>query len=100
MAELVRHVALFDPQGVLAQFAPGDDVPAWARKRLTNPALWDGGEADDNGGGGQDGPPPQSGRGSGHDKWAAYAEAHGVDTDGLDRDEIIAACQEAGVSVE
>ncbi|MBI2702108.1 MAG: hypothetical protein HYX31_23815 [Mycobacterium sp.] len=98
MAELVAHVALFDPKGNLAQFAPGDDVPAWARKKLTNPAVWDSEPAEDGGSG--DGPPPQSGRGSSRDAWASYAEAHGVDADGKDRDEIIAACQEAGVAVE
>jgi predicted component of type VI protein secretion system len=45
--------------------------------------------------------PPQSGRGSGRDAWAAYARANGVTVDDEDgRDEIIAACEDAGVPVE
>jgi hypothetical protein len=31
--------------------------------------------------------------------WQAYAEAHEIDVDGLDRDEIITKLQEAGVPV-
>jgi hypothetical protein len=35
--------------------------------------------------------PPKAGPGSGKDAWAEYAEARGVDVEGLTRDEIIAA---------
>ncbi|GJO41963.1 hypothetical protein [Mycobacterium marinum] len=101
MAELATHVALFDDKGVLHQFGPGSDVPAWARKKITNPAVWDEPPAvpEASGSGGGDSPPPHAGRGSGRDAWAAYAKDHHVDADGLERDEIITACQEAGVPV-
>lgn len=101
MADLVTHVALFDDKGAMHEFGPGSDVPGWARKKITNPAVWDEppAAAEASGSGGGDSPPPHAGRGSGRDAWAAYAEGHGVDADGLDRDEIIGACQEAGVPV-
>ncbi len=99
-ADLVKHVSLFDGKGVLHTFGPGDDVPAWARKRITNPAVWDGEIEDDDEHDG-DGPPPQSGKGSSEKAWATYAEAQGVNIEGLDtRAEIIAACEAAGVPVE
>jgi hypothetical protein len=81
---------------------PGGEIPAWALKSITNPYVL-GADPDakphEHGG---DGPPvpPQSGRGSSHEKWQEYAQAHGVDVEGLDRDGIIAACEEAGVPVE
>lgn len=93
-------VYVTDKKGKQHCLLPGDEIPAWAGKQITNPYVLgvDPDAEDDEPG--TDGPPPQSGRGSGADKWAAYAEAHGVDADGKDRDEIIAACQEAGVPVE
>jgi hypothetical protein len=100
-------VHLTDETGTLHSFLPGDEVPAWAEKRMGDHCFEGGGdEFDEDGqhpaaGGGGDVPlPPQSGRGSSTDKWAAYAESNGVDVEGLDRDEIIAACEEAGVAVE
>lgn len=100
MSDLKRHVALFDDKGELHQFGPDSgSLPAWARKRITNPNVWDEPPADE-GDSGSDGPPPQSGRGSSEKAWAAYAQAHGVDAEGKDREEIIAACREAGVPVE
>lgn len=45
-----------------------------------------------------DEPPPQSGKGSGRDSWAAYAQAHGIAvTDEMSRDEIIAAAAAVGL---
>jgi hypothetical protein len=42
--------------------------------------------------------PPRSGRGSGLDAWQAFAVDHDVEfPDGASRDEIIAACERAGV---
>jgi hypothetical protein len=42
--------------------------------------------------------PPRSGKGSGEAAWRAFAEANGVQVSENDgRDEIIAACQDAGV---
>lgn len=44
--------------------------------------------------------PPQGGPGSGKDAWAAYAASNGVTVEsGATRDEIIAACEAAGVPV-
>lgn len=46
----------------------------------------------------ESGPPPRAGRGSSADAWAHYAAEHGVTiADGAGRDEIIAACEAAGV---
>lgn len=106
-------VALQGPDGVTHTFAPGtDDYPDWAGKQM-GPHCFEGGEnlfnedgkvqavvhhdADEHTG---DGPPPKSGAGSGVKAWRGYAEAEGHDVDGLDRDEIIAALEEAGVAVE
>lgn len=47
------------------------------------------------------GVPPRAGKGSGKEAWAAYAEANGVEVDAdASRDDIIAACEAAGVPVE
>lgn len=48
-----------------------------------------------------DGPPPKAGKGSSTDAWANYAERHGVQVE-LDagREDIIAACEQAGVPTE
>lgn len=113
MGALVSHVALFDEKGFLQQFGPGDEPPAWARKKLTNPKLWDsapdveesdggqGGEGEGNPSGGGDEPPPLAGPGSGRDPWATYAGSHGVEVGEDDkRDEIVAKLREAGVRVE
>ena len=107
MARLVGYVALFDAKGVLAQFGPGDEPPAWAAKLITNPKLWDeppleeaaAGEGSPSGGG--DEPPPLAGPGSGRDHWAAYAAQHGITASQDDkRDEIVAKLREAGIRVE
>ncbi len=46
-------------------------------------------------------PPPRAGKGSGEDKWRAYAAAQGVDVSHIeDRNEIIAFLEEQGVPVE
>ncbi|MFJ9979696.1 hypothetical protein [Streptomyces cyaneofuscatus] len=42
--------------------------------------------------------PPRSGKGSGIDAWQAFAHEHGVGTDSdMSRDDIIAACEAAGL---
>ncbi|MEU3289899.1 hypothetical protein [Streptomyces longwoodensis] len=91
------------------RYGPDDEVPAAVAKRIGDHA-WadDGGEVR-----GEDGPetveftdpgagrneaPPRSGRGSGVEAWRAFAERHGVDTDDeMNRDDVIAACEAAGV---
>jgi hypothetical protein len=50
---------------------------------------------------GEDGPPPKTGKGSSADAWAIYASAKGVTVE-LDakREDIIDACEKAGVPTE
>ncbi|MBU8830835.1 hypothetical protein [Mycolicibacterium goodii] len=136
MAALATHVAVRDDEGVTHSFGPGDEVPEWAARRLTNPKVWEDGEVpfppapvgDDSDVGrlkaeverltaenhrlteeleqvtstkSDDGPPPVSGRGSGEDKWRAYADRKGVDVSDLaDRGDIIERLREKGVPVE
>lgn len=39
MASLSRYVCVEGPDG-MCQFGPGDDVPEWAAKLITNPNAW------------------------------------------------------------
>ncbi|ORA25169.1 hypothetical protein [Mycobacterium aquaticum] len=112
MTALTAYVALFDEKGVLHSFGPGDEPPAWARKKITNPNVWDTipadddasgerGGSEDNSSGGGDEPPPLAGPGSGRDHWATYAAKHGVEVAKDDkRDEIVTKLRDAGVRVE
>lgn len=110
MAALTTHVAVRDDDGVTHSFGPGDEVPEWAARKITNPKVWEAGEApfsvdegsDATGGGGDDDlPPPQSGKGSGEDKWRAYADRKGVDVSDLqDRGDIIQRLRDRDVPVE
>jgi hypothetical protein len=45
MAELRYAVYLDDPErdGETVVFVPGDEVPEWAAKQITNPNCWVGG---------------------------------------------------------
>lgn len=43
--KLVAYVHVHDEKGVSHAFGPGDDLPAWARKQITNKAAWDADEA-------------------------------------------------------
>jgi len=89
--QLAAHVILRDPDsGRVVAFGPEDDVPAWAVELITNPDVW----ADDveEVATSVDDRPPTSGKGSGRDAWAAYAEASGVTVvEGMNREDIIAA---------
>lgn len=99
MASLVYTVYLSDAEGVPHHFGPGDEVPDWARKAITNPDAWDG-AAEDKSDGESDGPPPQGGPGSGLKAWAAYAKKHDVEVKAdSSRDDIIEALEKAGVAV-
>ena len=108
MAGLVTHVSLRDETGNVVSFGPGDDVPAWAKKLITNPRVWEGGEDDTadqppagGGTGGGDEPPPMSGAGAGRDDWAAYAEKQGVKVEEeWKRADIISALKNADKRVE
>lgn len=42
MAALKAYVALFDAKGEVHSFGPGDEPPAWAAKKITNPKAWEG----------------------------------------------------------
>jgi hypothetical protein len=40
MSELIQYVTVHDEDGVSHTFAPGEDVPAWAVKAITNKAVF------------------------------------------------------------
>ncbi|WP_052336144.1 hypothetical protein [Mycobacterium canetti] len=102
-------VYLRDEDGTVHTFLPGVDVPAWAAKQMgdhcfaahaTQPQPHKEHHSAPSSGGGV-GPPPRAGAGSGRDAWAAYAQANGVGVDDdWKRDQIISACEQAGVAVE
>jgi hypothetical protein len=96
---LAVHTHVIDKQGRTVHLAPGDEVPAWARGQLTNPKLWADEDHDEGGGGTPPGGvPSRSGPGSGKDAWAAFADGQGVEVGpAASRDDIIAACEAAGV---
>ncbi|HEY8985440.1 MAG TPA: hypothetical protein VIU15_38450 [Streptomyces sp.] len=86
-----------------AVYGPDDTVPPQAARQIgdhawtdtAEPAEMPTGEGD---GGSKDEAPPRSGRGSGVEAWLAFAEQHDVDTDSdMSRDDVIAACEAAGV---
>ena len=92
---------LEDPQGNKVVVMPGDELPAWAN--ITNPYVLGVAPAAEHDVDPDDdaaGPPPKSGKGGGVRAWRAYAAANGVEAEGLDVEEIIAALEEAGVPVE
>lgn len=140
MAVLARHVAVQDDDGKTHSFGPGDSVPDWAARQITNPNAWSDAEvpfpAEDQPSESEElaalkadnarlraentrlteeleqltappapadgGPPPRAGRGSGEDKWRAYAAEKNVDlpADIDGRDEIIDFLRDSGVPVE
>ncbi|WP_227979979.1 hypothetical protein [Nocardia spumae] len=107
MSRLNCFVYVTDETGGVHAFGPDSALPAWARDKISNPNVWakdDKTEAapeadavdDDHG----DGPPPQGGAGASRAKWAAYAEANNVVVqEDWKREDIIAACEAAGVAV-
>jgi hypothetical protein len=96
------HVHVVSKDGTKRQWlAPGDEVPSWARLDDRNlmgggdPASEDGTPSAPSSGVAE---PSRSGRGSGLDAWRAFAESRGVAVDAdMSRDDIIAACERAGV---
>lgn len=101
---LTRHVAVFDGNRNLYVFGPGDEVPSWARELITNPKVL-GSEArvtpQHESPKVEATPPPKAGKGSGEDKWRAYAAQVGVDVSRAEgRDDIISILDGAGVPVE
>lgn len=97
---LRTHVHVIDDQGQRHVFAPGIEVPDWAAAKITNPKAWaEAPEAPGTDGGGQsNSEPPRSGKGSGRDAWSMFAAERDVQVpEGASREEIIAACEAAGV---
>jgi hypothetical protein len=43
MATLRTTVHLIDLNGRTHEFGPGDEIPSWAKKKITNAKAWDGG---------------------------------------------------------
>ncbi|WP_395705146.1 hypothetical protein [Rhodococcus ruber] len=77
-ARLVTTVYVHDEDGQTHIFGPRDDVPDWARERITNPGVWSAAVAE----------APvavvASSEGEPSDEWklaelAAYAKRHGID---------------------
>lgn len=54
--KLASYVTVHDSEGAAHTFAPGDDLPKWARDSITNPNVWAGGDDDS-----QDDPPTAAG---------------------------------------
>lgn len=95
-------VYLRDDDGTVHTFLPGTVPPEWAAKQMGDHCFADRTDVHVSAAarGRGDEPPPHAGAGSGRDAWAAYAAAQGVTVDeDWKRDQIIDACQEAGVPV-
>lgn len=117
MSRLTCYVYVTDDNGAVHGFGPGSTVPDWAREKITNPHAWApgvdlpkieeiilgaGGEGGRGAGAAtpSDGPPPQGGTGATRQRWADYATSKGVEVeDDWKREDIIAACELAGVPV-
>lgn len=120
MSKIIGEYAVHgvvDEAGVPHSFLPGSEPPAWAVKQM-GAHCFEGGEdvfnedgvlapvihhdavLPDARGAGPSGPPPRAGKGSGEDKWRAYADEQGVDVSEAEgRDDVIAALEEADVPV-
>ncbi len=64
-------------------FNEGDDVPADIAKSISNPAVFKDVDSDPEA-------PPVTGQGSGEKAWREYAERVGIDTEGKDKDTLVA----------
>lgn len=85
----VHAHAVDDKGNVQSQvFGPDDDVPAWARKAITNPDVWEG-EADESD---EDDLLERPAGNASREDWAAYAAQEGVEIEAdMKRDDIKAA---------
>lgn len=98
-ARLAVNVVVLGPSGEPRAFLEGDTVPDWAADQIGPHCFEDGDDAEEASAEGT--PPPKSGRGSSVEAWAAYADAHDVTVDDdAKREDIIAACEAAGVPTE
>lgn len=92
MSSLTTFVHVHDDDGASHVFGPGDSVPEWARKKITNPGVWDAPSVP---------VPPKGGPKGGRDKWATYAEAQGVEVlKDWGRDDIVEHLQSLGIPVD
>ena len=86
--------------GLLASAWDDDDSATQAAAVHNRVELAWGDESADSDSDEADGPPPQSGPGASRRLWAEYAQAHDVVVEAAwKRDDIIAACQRAGIAV-
>ncbi|MFJ4356916.1 hypothetical protein ACIP25_11665 [Streptomyces massasporeus] len=95
------HVHVVSKDGSKRQWlAPGDEVPSWASLDERNlQQTEEGASVRQSSSGSAEVPEPsRSGRGSGAEAWRAFAESRGVAVDAdMSRDDIVAACERAGV---
>lgn len=95
---MARTLAAFVYVGGRA-FEPGSTPPEEFADQITNPNAWT--ESDTDEPARVDGVPAKAGRGSSQKAWAEYAQAKGVEVDAdAARDDIIAACEAAGIPTE
>lgn len=107
-----RRDADGNPIGSAQVFQAGEEPPAWAQKEITNPKAW--GEDDSPSveeqyaeraaaappAGGGDVAPPKGGRRATKQEWLAYATQSGVRVgEDTSKEDIVAACEAAGVPV-
>jgi len=89
---MAREYAVYvnGPKGDQVCILPDEEIPSWAVDQLDERHFSDGG-----------GVPPKNGKGSGVKAWEAYAVDNAVDFEaGATKEEIIAACDAAGVPTE
>ncbi|WP_433568055.1 hypothetical protein ACQP1O_43205 (plasmid) [Nocardia sp. CA-151230] len=105
MARLNTTVHVLKDDHSHAVFEAGDEVPAWAVARITNPNVWDEPPTDGEGDDAQetvtdpDAAPAKAGPGATRQAWADYAEHRGVAVaEEWKRDDIIAAMENAGLA--
>ncbi|MFE2912823.1 hypothetical protein [Kitasatospora indigofera] len=104
--KLRTTVHVHDDDGAVHVYGPGQSVPAKHAEQIVNPKAWDDwedptapkAESPEGAAPPVDGEPPRAGKGSGKDAWSDFAAAKGVEVEpGANRDDIIAACEAAGV---
>lgn len=110
--KLATAVHLTDDSGVVHSFLPGQTVPKWARKRITNPKAWAaddeatddtsideaGSEDDDQSTDDQSDASEIPSKAASTAAWAEYADKNGFEVEeGTSRKDIIAALEANGI---
>lgn len=94
---LQSTVYVLDENGEHVAFGPGDEVPDWAAKQITNKSAWEQAPDAEPGDGLPDGAPPLTGKGSGKAEWVAYATGRGITVpEAASRDDIVDLVRAAG----